>query len=113
MTILDAETGKVISTVPIGENVDGCDFDQGLGLAFSSNGEGTLTIIQETSLGKFEVVQTIPTQYSARTMALDPKTHYVYLPAAMFSKTETETMPNGKVRPAMIKNSFVILVAGK
>ena len=111
--ILDAETGKTISTVPIGEGVDGCDFDQGSGLAFSSNGEGALTIIQETSPGKFEAVKTVPTQYGARTMALDPKTHYVYLPTAMFSKTETETMPNGKVRPAMTKDSFVILILGK
>ena len=113
MVILDAETGKMISTVPIGENVDGADFDQESGLAFSSNGEGTLTIIQEISPGKFEVVQTVPTQYGARTMVLDPKTHRGYLPTALFSKTETETMPNGKVRPAMTKDSFIILVVGK
>jgi YVTN family beta-propeller protein len=113
MVILDAETGKMIATVPIGENVDGCDFDQGIKLAFSPNGEGTLTIIQETSPGKFEAVKTVPTQYGARTMALDPKTHCIYLPTALFSKTETETMPNGKVRPAMIKDSFVVFVVGK
>jgi len=113
MTILDAETGKMIATVPIGEGVDGCDFDQGMGLAFSSNGEGSLTIIQETSPGKFEVAQTVPTQYGARTMALDPKAHYIYLPTALFSKTETETTPNGKVRPAKIKDSFMVLIVGK
>ena len=113
MAILDAGTGKLISTVPIGENVDGCDFDQGAGLAFSSNGEGTLTVVQETSPGKFEAIQTVPTQKGARTMALDPKTHYIYLPTALFSKTETQTLPNGKVRPAIIKDSFVILVVGK
>jgi len=113
MAILDAGTGQMISTVPIGENVDGCDFDQGTGLAFSSNGEGTLTVVQETSPGKFEAIQTVPTQKGARTMALDPKTHYIYLPTALFSETETQTLPNGKVRPAMIKGSFVILVVGK
>ncbi len=113
MAILDAETGKLIATMPIGEGVDGCDFDQETGLAFSSNGEGSITIIQEASPGMFAVAKTVPTQYGARTMALDPKTHYVYLPTALFSKTETETMPNGKVRPAKIKDSFVVLVVGK
>jgi DNA-binding beta-propeller fold protein YncE len=113
MAILDAGTGQMISTVPIGENVDGCDFDQGTGLAFSSNGEGTLTVVQETSPGKFEAIETVSTQKGARTMALDYKTHYIYLPTALFSKTETQTLPNGKVRPVMIKDSFLILVIGK
>jgi len=112
MVILDAETGKVAATVPTGENVDGAGFDEQTGLAFSPNGDGTLTVIQETA-GRYAVVETVPTQYGARTMALDPKTHMVYLPTALFSKTETITLPNGKVRPAMIKNSFTVLVVGK
>lgn len=99
--------------VTIGEGVDGAGFDQGADLSFSSNGEGTLTVIEEISPEKFMVVKTVPTQYGAYTMALDSKTNRVYLPVALFSKTETITMPNGKVRPAMVKDGFIILVVGK
>ena len=113
MAILDAETGSMIATVPIGEGVDGCGFDAATGLAFSSNGEGTLTMIQETSPGEFAAVKTIPTQQGARTMALDPTSGRIYLPTARFSTTETETLPNGRVRPKTIKDSFEILVVGQ
>ncbi len=73
MTILDTKTGKVIATPPIGAHVDGNGFDAGTGLAFSSNGDGTLTIVQEASPGKFEVVETLSTQRGSRTMAIDPE----------------------------------------
>src|SRR5208283_4130185 len=82
MTILETEAGKVIASVPIGAGVDGNGFDPKTGLAFSANGDGTLTEVRETSPGKFEVVETVYTQRGSRTMALDPKTHNIYLPAA-------------------------------
>jgi DNA-binding beta-propeller fold protein YncE len=113
MAILDTETGKVIATVPIGEGVDGNGFDPKMGLAFSSNGDGTLTEVRESSPGKFEVVETVPTQRGSRTMAIDPKTHNIYLPTAQFSPQTTSTATGSRPRPTMIKDSFVVLVVGK
>lgn len=83
MAVLDTETGKVIAFVPIGDGVDGNGFDPGTGLVFSSNGDGTLTVVREASPGKFEVAETVTTQRGSRTMAIDPKTHNIYLPAAL------------------------------
>lgn len=112
MTILDIETGRVIAAVPIGEGVDGNGFDAGKGLAFSSNGDGTLTIVRGQAPGKFDVVETVTTQRGARTMAIDPKTHYIYLPTARFSPLPAST-DGAKPRPVMIKDSFGVLVVGE
>ena len=109
MTVLDAESGKVIATVPIGQGVDGNGFDPATGLAFSSNGEGTLTVAKESSPGKFEVAETVKTERGARTMTIDPKTHNIYLPTAQFPPAAE----GSRQRPAPIKDSFVILVVGK
>jgi YVTN family beta-propeller protein len=78
MTILETKTGKVMASMPIGAGVDGNGFDAWMGLAFSSNGDGTLTVVHEASPGKFEVAETVTTQRGSRTMALDPQTHYIY-----------------------------------
>jgi DNA-binding beta-propeller fold protein YncE len=112
MTVLDVGTGKVVATVPIGEGVDGNGYDAATGLAFSSNGEGTLTVARESAPGKFEVAETVATQRGARTMTIDPKTHDVYLPAAQFGPAPASTPENPRPRPPMIKNSFVVLVVG-
>ena len=109
MTILNAESGKVISTVAIGQGVDGNGFDPATGLAFSSNGDGTLTVVKESSPGNFEVAETVKTERGARTMTIDPKTHNIYLPTAQFPPTPECS----RQRPAPIKDSFVILVVGK
>lgn len=112
MTILDTDTGKLMATVPIGEGVDGNGFDAGKELAFSSNGDGTLTIVRELAPGEFTVGETVATQRGARTMAIDPKTHYIYLPAAKFLPLSSS--PEGaKSRPVMIKDSFEVLVVGE
>jgi YVTN family beta-propeller protein len=79
MAMIDSTNGKVVATVPIGNGVDANAFDPGTQLAFSSNGEGTVTIAHEDSPDKLTVVQTLKTQKGARTMALDPKTHNIYL----------------------------------
>lgn len=113
MTVLDSGLGKVLATIPIGEGVDGNGFNAGTRLVFSSNGEGTLTVARESSPGKFEVVETVPTQRGARTMAIDPKTHNVYLPTAEFAPPPTGTPVDPRQRPKMIKDSFMILVVGK
>jgi len=112
MTILDVKTGKVAGTVPIGEGVDGNGFDKEKKLAFSSNGDGTLTVVQEVSPGAFLVVATVATQRGARTMAIDPKTHFIYLPTAKFSQGPASN-EGTKNRPVMIKDSFEVLVVGE
>lgn len=113
MTILDTELGKVIATVPIGEGVDGNGFDPETGLAFSSNGGGTLTVVRESSPGKFEVAETVTTQRGSRTMAIDPRTHTVYVPAAEFGPTPPSTPEHPRQWPAILKDSFCLLVVGK
>jgi hypothetical protein len=112
MTVLDTETGALIATVPIGEGVDANAFDPETGLAFSSNSDGTLTVIRESPGGKFEA-EAVPTQRGARTMALDSKTHKVYLPTAEFAPAPPSPAGAPKPRPTIIKDSFVILVVGK
>jgi len=113
MTVLDTKAGKIIASVPIGGNVDGNSFDPGTGLAFSSNGDGTLTVVRETSPGKFEVLETVPTQLGSRTMAIDPVSHKIYLPAARFYPPKAPAQQGSKIRPVMVEGSFEVLVVGK
>jgi len=113
MVVLDAETGKVLATPAIGDGVDGAAFDPATGTAFSSNGDGTLTAVRETSPGTFEVVQTLATQRGARTMALDPTTHRIYLPTAEFGPAPTPTPGQQRQRPSIVPGSFAILVADR
>ena len=113
MTVLDIKAGKVIATVPIGANVDGNGFDAGTGLAFSSNGDGTLTVVRAAPSGNFEAVETVITQRGSRTMAVDPKTQNIYLPAAQFSQPTESAQAGAKQRPVMVKDSFEVLVFGK
>ena len=113
MAILDTEIGRVVATVPIGEGVDGNGFDPETGLAFSANGDGTLTVVRESSPGKYEVLETVTTQRGSRTMAIDPKTHNIYLPAAQFSPPTSSAVEGLRPRPTMIRNSFAVLVVGK
>jgi DNA-binding beta-propeller fold protein YncE len=94
MAVVDADSGKVITTVPIGEHVDATTFDSDFRLIFNSNGEGTITVVHEDAPDKYSVVETVKTVPRARTIALDPKTHQLFLP----------TVENGQ---------FEILVVGK
>src|SRR5262249_38273040 len=82
MVILDSTTGKVLQTLPTGTRVDGAAYDLEKHLAFSPNGAGTLTVVHEENEGHFVVRENVPTQLGARTMALDPKTHHVFLVSA-------------------------------
>jgi DNA-binding beta-propeller fold protein YncE len=102
MVMMDSADGKVITSVPIGKGVDACAFDPETQLAFSSCGDGTTTIAHEESPGKLTVVQTLTTKSSARTMALDPKTHRIYLPAAQF-EAPAEGQRRGKMVPGTLK----------
>lgn len=78
MAIVDAGSGKLITTMPIGDGVDGVAFDPGSNLAFSSNGEGSVTVVKEESPEKFRVLENVPTLAGARTITLDPQTHQIY-----------------------------------
>ena len=82
MAVLDADTGKVITTLPIGDHVDATAFDAATKLIFNSNGEGTVTVIHEDSPEKYSLVETVKTAPRAKTMALDPKTHRLFLSTA-------------------------------
>jgi YVTN family beta-propeller protein len=111
MVVSDFTTGKVLATPAIGAGPDGVAFDDGY--AFSSNGQdGTITVVGETSPGKFEPAATIQTQRSARTIAADPSTHKLYLPAAEFG-APTEGKDGKKGRPSIVADSFLVLVVGR
>ncbi|MGC1935097.1 MAG: hypothetical protein WA681_08760 [Candidatus Acidiferrales bacterium] len=111
MVVMDADSGKVVASVPIGQGVDATRFDPGTGYAFSSNGDGTLTVIHEDSPDTFSVVENVKTERGARTMALDPTTHEVFLVTAQVTRIEN---PPPHTRPfKMVPGSFHVLVFGK
>jgi DNA-binding beta-propeller fold protein YncE len=110
MAVVNAENGKVIATPKIGDDPDAAGFDPEMQLAFSSNGgSGTLTVVHEDSADKFSVVEDVPTKKYARTMAIDFKTHNIFLPVAEFE----EVTPQGERRPPMKPNSFQVLLVSK
>ncbi len=109
MVISDYEAGKVVTTVPIGEGPDGCAFDPETKRAFSSNGEGTMTVVQEENANTFKVLENVPTQRSARTITFDTKTHHLYLPAAEFGPRPEATKDNPHPRPSLVPGSFCVL----
>jgi YVTN family beta-propeller protein len=110
MVMIDTESGKVIDTVPIGAGVDGCAFDDATQLVFASCGDGTATIAKEEAPNKLTVVQILKTERGARTMALDPKTHRIYLPTAKFQPTPSPSLGASPVRPGIVPNTLKLLV---
>jgi DNA-binding beta-propeller fold protein YncE len=107
LAVMDGTNGDVLATLSIGEHCDGCAFDPGTGEAFASCGGGTIAVIREVAEGKFEVVQTVKTKSGARTVAVDPQSHSLYLPTAEF---ETAA---GATRTSMKADSFQILVVAR
>jgi DNA-binding beta-propeller fold protein YncE len=111
MVVVDAGSGKVTATVPIGDGPDATAFDSANKLAFSSNGQdGTLTVVKQESPDKYSVVENVPTEKSARTMALDSKTHKIYLSAAELGPRPEPTADNPHPRPAIKSGSFHLIV---
>ena len=111
MAVTDITTMKVVATPAIGTGPDAAGFDPGTGLAFSSNGDATLTIVKLVN-GKYEAVDTVPTVRGARTMTVDPKLHRVYLLSAEYGPTPAAK--DGKQgRPPVLPDSFQVLVVGK
>jgi YVTN family beta-propeller protein len=109
LVVMDATSGKVIATPVIGGGCDGVVFDPGTKNIFTSNGEGTVTVIHEDAADKFTVVENIPTKRGARTLALDKISHQLFLPTADFEQAD----PNQKGRPKMIPGTFQVIVVGK
>jgi len=112
LVMLDTNTGKVIATVPIGAGVDGCAFDDVTQLAFASCGDGTTTIAKEETPQKLTVVETLKTEPGARTMALDPKTHRIYLPTAQFQPPPSPSPGASPGRASVVPNTLKLLVYG-
>jgi DNA-binding beta-propeller fold protein YncE len=110
MAIMDTRTGRVLGTVPAGEGIDGAGYDPRTGLAFTSNGEGTLTVVAETSPDAYGVVATVPTRPRARTMAVDPSTGRIYTVTAEFGTAPAPTPATPRPRAPMIPGSFTLLV---
>ena len=108
MIVLDAASGRMLATHAIGQGVDACAFDPGTGLAFASCADGTLTVVQEEN-GGFVVIEKIATKRGARTMALDPATHAVYLPTVQFEPSLTPAPCHDRVHPKMLPGSFTVL----
>jgi DNA-binding beta-propeller fold protein YncE len=108
MVILNAEDGKIITTLPIGEGVDGAGFNPNTMEAFSTQGDGTLTVIEENSPTRFVVGQTVATKRGARTMTVDPKTNQIYTVTGEFTPP-----PAGERRGQMVPDTFSIIVVGK
>lgn len=114
--ILNADTGKIITTLPIGKGVDAAEFNPNTMEAFSSQGDGTLTVIKEDTPTAFEVEQTVPTRQGARTSTLDSKTNQIYLitadPVPTTQPATQTAAESGHHGGAMIPDSFTILVVG-
>jgi YVTN family beta-propeller protein len=113
MVVVNADTGAVVTTLPIGQGTDAAGFDPETGFAFSSNGEGTLTVVHEDSADKYSVVDTVPTQVRARTMALDTKTHQVFSVTAEFGTPPAATAQQPRPRAPMVPGTFTLLTVSR
>lgn len=112
MTVIDAVSGAHVAEIPIGGHPDTAAFDPVLKLAFSSNGaDGTLTVVHEDDADHYSVAQNVQTQEGAKTMALDPSAHRVYLVSSKFGQAAPATADNPHPRPAVIPGTFEVLVA--
>jgi DNA-binding beta-propeller fold protein YncE len=113
MAVVNADTGKVLATPAIGDGVDATAFDDETGLAFASCGEGALTVVREEGPDKFSLAENVTTQQGARTLALDSKTHNVYVVTAKFGPPPAPTADNPHPRRSILPDSFVVMVVGK
>ena len=110
MVVVDSRSGQIISQVPIDAEPDGAAFDPALGIAWSSNGAGTLTMVRSDGLGQYHAVATVTTRPRARTLALDPATHRIYLASATFGVAPAPTAATPRPRAPMLPDSFEVIV---
>jgi DNA-binding beta-propeller fold protein YncE len=113
MAVVNPDTGKVVTTVAIGDGPDAAGWDPGLKLAFSSNGEGTLSVVKQESPDHYSIQQTLATAQGARTMTLDEKTHKIYLATAQFGPPPAATKQNPHPYPSVKPGTFKLLVVSK
>jgi DNA-binding beta-propeller fold protein YncE len=110
MVVSDANDGQVVAAVAIGKGPDGAAFDEASRFAFSSNGaDGTVSVVREVSPTEFNIVATVPTERGARTMALDAKTHHLFLPTAKFGPPPAPTADRPRPRPTILPDTFEIV----
>ena len=110
LAILDTGSGKLVAEVPIGDEPDAAAFDPATGLVYSSNGEGTLTVIKEDDADHFRVIANVPTRKGARTMALDAAGKRIFLATADFGPPPAATADHPHPRPSVVPGSFTILL---
>lgn len=113
LAIMDAESGKVIQTFPIGAGVDTNIYEPETGLLFTATREGTLHIFHEDSPDKFSVVETVKTEFGARNAALDPKTHRIFIDTADFAPAPAPTTEQANPQPTPVSGTFRLLVYGR
>lgn len=109
MVIADALDGHIVASLPIGEGCDGVKFDPGLKRAYSSNGDGTMTVVQELDKDNFKVLENFPTMPGARTLTVDMRTHHIYMPTAEYEPAPAATAENQRPRRIMKPDSFTLL----
>ena len=109
MVVVDASDGHIVANLPIGDGCDGVKFDPGMKRAYSSNGDGTMTVVQELNKDSFKVLENIVTMPGARTLALDTKTHHIYAPTAEFNPTPAATADNPRPRRSPKPDSFYVM----
>jgi DNA-binding beta-propeller fold protein YncE len=112
MAVTNTATHRVVATVAIGQGADGAAFDPSARMAFSSNGDGTMTVVHQDAADRYTVVQTLPTQRGARTIALDPSTHRVYTVTAELGTAPAATADNPRPRRPVLPGTFVLLTIG-
>jgi YVTN family beta-propeller protein len=111
MAIVDTETGRQLATAKIGDGPDAAGYDANAQLAFSSNGEGNLSVVDAGH--NYATVESLPTQKGARTMAYDEPDDRIYLVTAQFGPRSEPTATNPRPRPAILPDSFTVLVVGR
>lgn len=109
LLVMDSESGKIITKLNIGDGCDGAVFDADKKRIYCANGEGMMTVIEEKDANTYMVLENVITQRGARTIAINEKTHHLYLPTAEYSAAPKATADNPKPRPKIVSGSFVIL----
>jgi YVTN family beta-propeller protein len=113
LAIMDVGSGKIVQTFPIGAGVDTNIYEPSSGLLFTATREGTLHVIHEDSPAKFRVVETVKTKFGARNMALDPKTHTLFIDTADFGDAPAPTAEQPHPQPTPVSGTFRLLVYGR
>ncbi len=114
MAVVDANSGKVVASHPIGGGVDAAEFDPKTGLAYFSTGaDGALWIFKQKTPDQYDLVQTVPTQSGARTMAVDRKTGRIYVAGAQLGPRPAPSPENPRGRPPVIPGTFSVMVIGQ